>query len=113
MPLPGAHDRIARVVRSWKGVTEHPHDRGGTEFRLGDREIGHVHGDEVADIPFPRDLAKSLVASGRADPHKVLAKSVSAYLNEPADIERAIELFEQSFQRQRRRRFRLLRLFTR
>ena len=36
-------DRIEREVGSWEGVTTHEHRFGGVEFRLGKRELGHLH----------------------------------------------------------------------
>jgi Luciferase len=46
-------DQIRAEVLSWLGVTEGDHRFGGVEFRLGKREIGHLHGDHLADLPFP------------------------------------------------------------
>ena len=40
-------------LASWPGVEAHPHRFGGTEYRIGKREIGHIHGDALVDIPFP------------------------------------------------------------
>jgi hypothetical protein len=37
--------RIEREVASWPDVTVEPHRFGGREFRLGRRELGHLHGD--------------------------------------------------------------------
>lgn len=50
--------QIAETIRDellrWPGVTAHSHRFGGTEFRVGHGEIGHLHGDRLADLPFPR-----------------------------------------------------------
>lgn len=85
---------------SWDGVTAHPHRFGGTEFRLGTREIGHVHGDHLLDIPFPKKVRDELVATGRAQPHHVLPESgwISFYLRQEPDVEAAIELLRRSFE---------------
>ena len=66
---------IEEELTSWDGVTAHPHRFGGVEFRLGRRELGHLHGDRFADLPFPRRLRDQLVAEGRARPHHVLPDS--------------------------------------
>ena len=63
---------IADVVASWPGVETLPHRFGGREFRLGRNEFGHVHGDSLVDIPFPRAVRDALVAIGRARRHHVL-----------------------------------------
>ncbi len=100
MSVFSAHEQIVKVVLSWEGVTAHSHRFGGTEFRLGKREIGHLHGDHLVDIPFPKKVRDEIVATGRAEPHHILPDSgwVSFYLQEIADVERAIALLKQSFE---------------
>ena len=58
--------RIEREVGSWDGVTTHAHRFGGTEFRLGRRELGHLHGDAVADVPLSPKLQDRLLRDGMA-----------------------------------------------
>lgn len=57
-------------VMSWPGVTAHEHRFGGVEFRLGNRQLGHLHGDRTADIPLKRALRDELVAAGRVRVHR-------------------------------------------
>lgn len=99
MAVKGAHERIQAVATSWPEVSSHPHRFGGTEFNIGKREIGHMHGDGLVDIPFPSKVRDELVSSGRAQPHHILPDTgwVSFYLREPADIDRAIELLRMSY----------------
>ena len=49
-----ASERITDEVTSWPGVEAGPGRRGEFAFRLGRRELGHLHGDRIADLPFPR-----------------------------------------------------------
>lgn len=100
MAIHGARQKIHEAVLSWPGVTAHPHRFGGTEYRLLERELGHIHGDRLVDIPFPKKVRDEIVAAGYAKPHHVLPDSgwISIYLNEPADVEQAIALFRQSFE---------------
>ena len=93
------HERIRQQVLNWPGVSEHPHRFGGTEYRLGKRELGHVHGERLVDIPFPKSVRDELLAAGRAEAHHVLPESgwVSFYLRQEEDVERAIELLRLSF----------------
>ncbi len=63
--------RIASEVTSWPGVTAGPGKRGEFSFKLGRREIGHLHGDRVAHFGFSRELGAELRASGRVGPHPV------------------------------------------
>jgi hypothetical protein len=108
MAVNGARQKIHETVLSWPGVTAHPHRFGGTEFRLGKRELGHIHGDHLVDIPFPRKMRDEIIATRRAEPHHILPNSgwISFYLNEPDDIERAITLLRQSFELAAKRRSR-------
>ena len=100
MPVRGARETIHAAVMSWPGVNSEPHRFGGTEYRIGRREIGHVHGDYLVDIPFPTKVRNELVEAGRAAPHHVLPDSgwVSFYINDPPDVERALELLRLSFE---------------
>lgn len=99
MTVRGARAEIERAVLAWPGVEAHPHRFGGTEYRLGRREIGHVHGDALVDIPFPTGVRNEIVAAGQAEPHHILPDSgwVSFYLREPADIARAVALLKRSY----------------
>ena len=94
-------DRIAEQVLSWDGVTAHEHRFGGVEFRLGRRELGHLHGDRLADLPFPRRVRDELVAAGRARPHHVLPDSgwVSRPIAGPGDVAEVVALFRLSYDR--------------
>jgi len=87
-------------VQSWTGITSQPHRFGGTEYNLGRREIGHVHGESLVDIPFPKKVRNDLVALGRAEPHHVLPDSgwVSIFLRQASDVDRAIDLLRLSFE---------------
>lgn len=100
MAVPGGGQRIYDVVTGWREVAARPHRFGGTEFRVGYREIGHVHGDRLVDIPFPVRVREELVESGLAEPHHVLPKSgwVSVYLRKPGDVSRALELLGRSYE---------------
>jgi len=99
----GAYDKIVAEISSWEGVKASPHRFGGMEFRLGRREIGHIHGNYHADIPFPKPIRDSLVAAGRAEPHHILPGSgwITFRLVRPEDIEKAIELFRMSYDNSR------------
>ena len=99
MSVPGAQKRIVEATEQWAGVEVKPHRYGGLEFRLGRRELGHIHGDRLLDIPFPKSVRDELVASGEAEPHHILPNSgwVSFFLRTEEDVPRAIRLLERSF----------------
>ncbi len=94
-------ESIVREVESWPRVTSAPHRFGGIEFRLGRRELGHLHGDRMADLPFPRRLRDELIAAGRAEPHHVLPDSgwVTRRVRRPEDVQAIVELFALSYER--------------
>jgi hypothetical protein len=96
-----AGERIRREVLSWPGVSEAPHRFGGVEFRLGKREIGHLHGDWLADLPFPVRVREELVREGRALPHHILPESgwVSYPIRGASDVQGAIDLFRLAYER--------------
>jgi len=100
MSVRNAQQTINDTVTAWEGISAHPHRFGGTEFRIGKREIGHIHGDSMVDIPFPVKLRDEVVNSGRAAPHHLLPETgwVSFYIREPEDVQRAIELLRLSFE---------------
>jgi hypothetical protein len=62
-------------VSSWPGVSSHEHRFGGVEFRVGEREIGHVHSFGIVDIPFTVKIRESLIRTGMAEHHHWLPKS--------------------------------------
>ena len=64
--------QIEREVAALDGVSVGPHRFGGIEFRVGRRELGHLHGSRLADLPFPVRVREALVAAGKADAHHIL-----------------------------------------
>ena len=84
MSVTGARAAIEQQVMSWESVEPHSHRFGGTEYRLGRRELGHIHGDHLVDIPFPTKVRDQIVAEGRAEPHHILPDSrwISFYLRD-------------------------------
>ena len=93
--------RIRAEVLSWPGVTEAPHRFGGVEFRFGRRELGHLHGDQLADLPFPVRVREELVQDGRAQTHHVLPDSgwVSYPIHGLVDVPGALDLFRLAYAR--------------
>ena len=100
MSVRGAQESITQAVTSWSGVTVQPHRFGGVEYVIGKREIGHIHGDHLVDIPFPKKVRDEIVAAGRAEPHHILPETgwVSFYLRQEEDVEKAITLLQESYE---------------
>lgn len=98
----GAARTINAEVGGWPGVAVEPHSRGvGLQFRYGRVELGHLHGDNVADLPFPRRVHDELIAEGRASIHPPLPNSgwVRRRMDGPDDVAEVIELFRLNYER--------------
>ena len=92
---------IIDTISTWEGVSIAPHRFGGIEFRVGNREIGHLHGDYQADIPFSARLRKELVAAGKASLHHIYPNSgwVSFYIHSADDVPALIQLLQLNYDR--------------
>jgi len=75
MHMPDWMRILVEQVSAWQGVSVRDHRFGGIEFRLGTREIGHVHAFGIVDIPFTVKIRDALVRSGRAQRHHWLPDS--------------------------------------
>ena len=77
------------------------HGGGMVFFRVGQREIGHLHGSRMADLPFPVRIREKLVAAGSADLHYLHPQSgwVTYYIHGDNDVDPLIELFRQNYSR--------------
>jgi hypothetical protein len=95
------HDTIRNAVGGWAGVACVDHRFGGTEFRMGKVEIGHIHGDRLADLPFPKRIRNEIIEAGRALPHHVLPDSgwISKRISGPDDVDDVIALFRMNYER--------------
>jgi luciferase-like monooxygenase len=100
-------ESIEREVLGWPGVSKQK-GRGpfwvppSISYRVGGQEIGHIHDNGVADLPFPREIHDELIATGRAKPHAAGFPEVVSYpIREPEDVPGAVELFRMSYDRAR------------
>src|SRR3954449_10345629 len=60
-----ASEEITAEVTGWPGVTAGHGSRGEFSFKVGRREIGHLHGDHAAHFGFPKDVWQELYDQGR------------------------------------------------
>jgi hypothetical protein len=93
--------QIVREVSSWPDVTVAPHRFGGVEFRVGRRELGHLHGSRWADLPFPVRVRDELIAAGRAERHHVLPQSgwITVRIRGASDVADVVDLFRMNYDR--------------
>jgi len=66
-----ASQQITDAVTAWPGVEAGAGRRGEFAFKLGRRELGHLHGDHAAHFSFPKDTWRELRAQGRITEHPV------------------------------------------
>jgi hypothetical protein len=95
-------ENIKQEILSWPGVTSNPYHLGsGIEFRVNKRDMGHIHGEKLADLPFPIEIRKDLVASGKALPHIIYPESmwVSYFIRSEEDAPKIIDLFRLQYER--------------
>ena len=99
-----AMHQVETVILSWPGVTTKIHRFSGTEFDLGQREIGHLHGNGLLDIPFTRSLRDEVVQAGRARPHHIFPRSawVSFPIYTGPNVPDAIALLRRNYKRWQR-----------
>ena len=100
--IPTASERIMAEVTAWPGVEAGTGDRGEFGFRVGRREIGHLHGDRVLHIGFPKDVWQELFDAGRIGYHPVFPGKPgygSRALGTDADVEDAIALLRLNYDR--------------
>ena len=88
-------ERIVREVATLPGVTVESHRGGMIFFHVGRREIGHLHGERLADLPFPVRIREKLVAEGKADLHYLHPNTgwVSRFIQSEDDVDAIVELF--------------------
>ncbi len=94
-------ETIKGEVLSWPGVTSGSHRFGGLEFRIGNCEIGHLHGRHQVDIPFSARIRKELIATGQASPHHLYPNSgwITFYIRDVKDVQSAIALLRLNYNR--------------
>ena len=92
--------RIEREVLGWPGVTSQPGRFGATSFRYGKREIGHLHGDRIADLPVTTEMREQVLSQGRARPHQAGVKGYVSYpMQNREDVEAVIEILSRNYDR--------------
>lgn len=91
--------RVETAATEWPGVAVHDHRFGGREFRIGTREVGHLHGDRQADIAYPRSVRDAVVGAGLAGPHHLFPDSgwVTYRPDGPGSTERVVDLLRLSY----------------
>jgi hypothetical protein len=92
---------VLREVSAWTGVQVGDSDESHPQVHYGKIELGHLHGDAVAHLPFPRRVRDSLIERGEVTPHPLFPSSgwVEKRITGPDDVARVIELFRMNYDR--------------
>jgi Family of unknown function (DUF5519) len=96
-----ASERITAEVTSWDGIEAGPGKRGEFGFRLGRREIGHLHGDHAAHFFFGRERWEELAAQGRIVEHPVFPGRhgpAARRIEDEADVDDVIALMRINYE---------------
>jgi Luciferase len=97
-----ASQQITEEVTSWPGVEAGPGRRGEFAFRVGRREIGHLHGDHAAHFSFPKDVWAELSKQDRIVPHPVFPDAqgpAARRIENEADVRDVIALLRLNYDR--------------
>jgi hypothetical protein len=97
-----ASRQITEEVTSWPGVEAGPGSRGEFAFKVGRREIGHLHGDGTAHFGFPKEVWADLRRQGRIVPHPVFPDAegpAARRIDNEADVRDVIELMRLNYER--------------
>jgi hypothetical protein len=97
-----ASEWITEEVTSWPGVTAGPGRRGEFAFKVGGREIGHLHGDRAAHFGFPKQVWRELREQGRIEPHPVFPDKegpAARQIVDDADVRDVIALLRLNYDR--------------
>lgn len=87
-------DNICAEIQQWPGITSHPHKYGGIQFDLKHKELGHIHGNGLLDMPFSRQMKTALMQEGYVEEHHIFKNTgwISFYIRTRQDMEYALYL---------------------
>jgi hypothetical protein len=100
--MTNANRTITETVTAWAGVEAGVGSRGEWSFTVGRREIGHLHGDHVLHIGFPKAVWQELYDAGRIDYHPVFPGRPgfgSRRIDSAEDVEDVVALLKLNYQR--------------
>ena len=97
-----ASEQITEEVTSWPGVEAGAGRRGEFSFKVGRREIGHLHGDRAAHFFFPKAVWADLFNQGRVAHHPVFPGKrgpASRRIEDETDVRDVIQLLRLNYDR--------------
>jgi hypothetical protein len=104
--LPVHAQAVARALAKWPGVHARTHwllgdenEVDGTDFYVGERELGHIHLEGEAHIAVPAAVRKALIAASLAAPFRWNDGFVVYQISTAAHIAPAQALFQLAYDR--------------
>ena len=100
--------QFVEAISQWEGVHPTQHRFGGTEFKFGRVEVGHIHhGNGMVDIPFTVKIREALVDEKLAQKHHFLDDSgwITFFIHNDTDLSHAIWLMRLSYLQKTSRRY--------
>jgi luciferase-like monooxygenase len=97
-----ASAQITEEVTSWPGVEAGVGRRGEFAFKVGRREIGHLHGDHAAHFSFQKQVWADLFKQGRVVHHPVFPGKpgpAARRIEDEADVRDVIQLLRLNYDR--------------
>lgn len=98
-----ASQTILEEVTSWPGVEAEKEEDGELAFKLGERQLGHLHGNATAHFSFPKELWADLMEQGRIVPHPVFPDArqgpAARRIKDDADVRDVIALLRLNYER--------------
>ena len=94
--------RSPTTSTAWPGVEAGPGRRGEFAFKVGGREIGHLHGDRAAHFSFPPSVWRRAQGEGRIEKHPVFPGRVgpaSRRSTSEDDVREVIALMRLNYKR--------------
>jgi len=95
-------EQITAEVGSWPGVVVDDGELGELAFKVGHRELGHLHGEHAAHFGFTKVLWQELHAEGRIEGHPVFPGKVgpaSRRIDDEDDVRDVIEMMRLNYDR--------------
>ena len=100
-------EQITTEVGSWPGVEVDDGELGELAFKVGNRELGHLHGEHAAHFGFPKSVWHELHEQGRIEGHPVFPGKIgpaSRRIDTEDDVRDVIELMRLNYDRNQARR---------
>ena len=100
--VPTFSEQIATQVAVWPGVEVDRSEVGEVAFKVGPRELGHLHGEHAAHFSFPPVLWRELHEQGRITSHPVFPGKTgpaACRIDDDADVRDVVVLLRMNYER--------------